>query len=83
MYKDIKLPEIPEAERTPLIDQLIELIQELAETTQRQAEEIAQLKDEIAVLKKQKKRPLKSCQMLVKRDRCRNLKILQQGFYCS
>ena len=57
MYKDIKLPEIPEAERRPLVDQLIGLIQALAETAQRQAEEIAQLKDEIAVLKKQKKRP--------------------------
>jgi predicted RNase H-like nuclease (RuvC/YqgF family) len=56
MAKVIKLPEISQAERTPLVAKLLEVIQELAETVQRQEEEIARLKDEIAVLKKQNKR---------------------------
>jgi hypothetical protein len=57
MAKVIKLPEISQAERTPLVAKLLEVIQELADTVQRQEEEIAWLKDEIAVLKKQNKPP--------------------------
>ena len=57
MAKDIKLPEISQAELTPLVAKLLEMIQDLAEKVQLQAEEIARLKDEIAVLKKQKQRP--------------------------
>jgi hypothetical protein len=57
MAKVIKLPEISQAERTPLVAKLLEVIQELADKVQRQEEEIARLKDEIAALKKQNKRP--------------------------
>ncbi len=57
MAKEIKLPDIPEEERTPLVEGLLEIIEQLAERVQRQDEEIAQLKDEIAVLKGEKKRP--------------------------
>lgn len=57
MPSPIKLPDIPDAERTPLVEQLVELIETLAETTQRQAETIQQLRDEIAVLKGEKGKP--------------------------
>ena len=57
MGKAIKLPDIPEEERTPLVKGLLEIIEQLAERVQRQDEEIAHLKDEIAVLKGEKKRP--------------------------
>jgi hypothetical protein len=46
----MKLPEIPEDQKTPLVEILLRIIQE-------QAEQIAQLKDEIAQLKGQKSRP--------------------------
>ena len=57
MSSPIELPDIPDAERTPLVEQLVELIETLAETTQRQAETIQQLRDEIAVLKGEKGKP--------------------------
>ena len=57
MGKEIKLPDIPEEEQTPLVKELLEIIEQLAERVQRQDEEIQQLKDEIAVLKGEKKRP--------------------------
>jgi hypothetical protein len=57
MPSPIRLPDIPDAERTPLVEQLVELIEALAETTQRQAETIQQLRDEIAVLKGEKGKP--------------------------
>lgn len=53
----ILLPDIPDAERTPLVEQLVELIETLAEANQRQAETIQQLRDEIAVLKGEKGKP--------------------------
>jgi len=53
----INLPDIPEAEQTPLVKSLMVIIEQLSETVVRQGEEIAVLKDEINVLKKQKKRP--------------------------
>lgn len=46
----IKLPDIPEDQKTPLVELLLRIIQQ-------QAEEIALLKDEIAKLKGQKSRP--------------------------
>ncbi|NEX22487.1 hypothetical protein G3480_19610, partial [Thiorhodococcus mannitoliphagus] len=57
MSAPITLPDIPDAERTPLIEQLLELIETLAETTHRQAETIQQLRDAIAVLKGEKAKP--------------------------
>ena len=57
MAKEIKLPDIPAEEHTPLVEGLLEIIEQLAERVQRQEEEIAHLKDEIAVLKGEKKRP--------------------------
>jgi len=53
----IKLPDIPEAERTPVVKVLLELVEDLLRTTQRQAERIQQLRDEIAVLKGEKPKP--------------------------
>ena len=49
----IQLPDLPDAERTPLVEQLLALIEAMAETIHRQAETIQQLRDEIAVLKGQ------------------------------
>jgi hypothetical protein len=53
----IQLPDIPDAERTPLVEQLLALIEAMAETIHRQAETIQQLRDEIAVLKGEKPKP--------------------------
>ena len=57
MAKEIKLPDIPEAEQTPLVKGLLGIIEQLAERVRCQEEEIGRLKDEIAVLKGEKKRP--------------------------
>ncbi len=51
------LPEIPEAERTSLVESLLARIEQLLEEQRRQAELIGQLRDEIAVLKGEKARP--------------------------
>ena len=51
------LPSIAEAQRTPLVEQLLEQIEQLLEDNRRQAEQIQQLRDEIAVLKGQKAKP--------------------------
>lgn len=55
--KEIKLPLIPEEEKTPLVKGLLGIIEQLSEHVQHQDEEIRILKDEIAVLKGEKKRP--------------------------
>ncbi len=52
-----QLPNIPDAERTPLVDQLLVLIEHLIQESIRQAEVIQQLRDEIAVLKGEKAKP--------------------------
>jgi hypothetical protein len=57
MNKRPSLPEIPDSERTPLVDALLGIIESLSETVQRQDEEIGYLKDEIAILKGEKSRP--------------------------
>ena len=53
----MELPNIPPEERTPLVDQLVEIIQQLLDRTSQLEETIQQLRDEIAVLKGQKPRP--------------------------
>src|SRR5262245_7437212 len=60
----IPLPEIPEAERTPLVRQLLEIIRtqqerirQLVDQVHLQQERIRQLEDEIARLKGLKPRP--------------------------
>jgi hypothetical protein len=50
MRGSLKLPEIPEKDKSPLVEQLLSFIQQ-------QAEEIQKLKDEIARLKNQPPRP--------------------------
>ena len=50
----IQLPDIPDAERTPLVERLVVLIEALAEENHRLAETVQQLRDEIAVLKGEK-----------------------------
>jgi hypothetical protein len=57
MTKRFELPPIPESERTPLVQVLLDIIEALMQEVQRQEEQIGQLKDEIAVLKGEKKRP--------------------------
>jgi hypothetical protein len=57
MSSPIHLPEIPDAERTALVERLVVLIEALAQENQRQAETIQQLRDEIAVLKGEKGKP--------------------------
>jgi hypothetical protein len=49
-----RLPSIAEAQRTPLVEQLLEQIEQVLEENHRQAERIQQLRDEIARLKGQK-----------------------------
>nr|WP_245232773.1 hypothetical protein [Thiorhodococcus minor] len=69
----IELPDIPAAERTPLVEQLLGLIEALAERTQLQAESIQQLRDEIAVVKGEKGKPrFKPSGMAQQDDRKRN-----------
>jgi hypothetical protein len=53
----ILLPEIPEAERTPLVRQLLEIIALQQERIQQLEERVRQLEDEIARLKGLKTRP--------------------------
>jgi cell division septum initiation protein DivIVA len=57
MPTPIHLPDIPDTERTALVEQLVELIEALAEDNQRQAQTIQQLRDEIKVLKGEKAKP--------------------------
>jgi hypothetical protein len=57
MKVKIKIPHIPEEEKTPIILQLREIVEQQSETIMLQAEEIQQLKDEIARLKGQKPKP--------------------------
>jgi hypothetical protein len=57
MSKPVRVPEIPEAEQTPLVRGLMGVIEEQAEQLRRQEELIGQLRDEVAVLKGEKQRP--------------------------
>jgi hypothetical protein len=52
-----ELPQIPEAEQTPVVRGLLVLVEKLIEHTQKQQEEMDVLKDDIKVLKGEKKRP--------------------------
>jgi hypothetical protein len=55
---DLKqLPSIAEAQRSPLVEQLLVQLEHLLEQNRRQAEVIQQMRDEIAVLKGQKAKP--------------------------
>src|SRR5262249_58130317 len=53
----IPLPDIPEAQRTPLVQQLLEIIRLQQERIQQLQERVQQLEDEIARLKGLKPRP--------------------------
>ncbi|MCD6265133.1 MAG: hypothetical protein J7K02_04090 [Deltaproteobacteria bacterium] len=53
----IKIPKIPEEEKTPIISQLMEIIEQQSVSIKLLEEEIQQLKDEIARLKGQKPKP--------------------------
>jgi len=57
MPSRIQMPKVPDAERSPLVDQLLVLIERLIQDNLRQAEAIQQLRDEIAVLKGEKGKP--------------------------
>ena len=57
MQTKTDIPTIPEAERSPLVTQLLEIIKQQAVIIQQQGEEIRQIKDEIARLKKQNTKP--------------------------
>lgn len=53
----IQLPDIPEADHTPLVGTLLGLIEQLVQENSQQAERIQQLRDEIAILKGEKAKP--------------------------
>lgn len=57
MKRSIKLPEVPEQDKSPLVGQLLAIIEQQSIINQQQAEEIQKLKDEIARLKNQPPRP--------------------------
>ena len=57
MRVNIKLPNISEDDKSPIVVQLLELIEQQASTIQQQAEQIQLLKDEIARLKGQNPKP--------------------------
>jgi cell division septum initiation protein DivIVA len=57
MSDHARLPSVAEAQRTPLVEQLLPQLEQLLEENRRQAEQIQQLRDEIAVLKGQKAKP--------------------------
>ena len=53
----LELPPIPDAERTPLVEALLDLVRALIDRVQQGDETIQQLRDEIALLKGQPPRP--------------------------
>ena len=57
MSKPLQIPDIAEADQTPLVTELLGIIAQLAEQVRQHEETIAQLPDEIAVLKGEQKRP--------------------------
>jgi hypothetical protein len=57
MKTSVRIPKIPEEEKSPIVSQLLEIIEEQFVTVQQQAELIQYLKDEIARLKGQKPKP--------------------------
>ena len=57
MSVNLKLPNISEDEKTPIVVQLLALIEQQASIVQQQAEQIQLLKDEIARLKNQNPKP--------------------------
>lgn len=57
MKKRAQLPYIPESERTPAVDQLLDFIQQLMEEIRELRQENQLLKNEIAILKGQKPKP--------------------------
>jgi biopolymer transport protein ExbD len=57
MKGSIKLPEISDKDKSPLVEQLLTIIKQQSIIIQQQAEEIQNLKDEIARLKNQPPRP--------------------------
>ncbi len=57
MTNRTQYPNIPDAERSPLVDRLLVQIEQLIQENIRQAEIIQQLRDEIAVLKNEKAKP--------------------------
>lgn len=57
MQKLLPIPEVPEAERTPLVEALLQVITALQEKVHLQQEQIQAFRDEIAQLKGQKPRP--------------------------
>src|ERR1700735_4439594 len=52
-----ELPEIPAAERTPLVESLLALIRVQQDRIHQLQETVQQLRDEVAILKAQKPRP--------------------------
>ncbi len=57
MRVKIKIPRIPEEEKTLIVSQLLEIIEQLSVINQQQEELIQQLKNENAHLKNKKPRP--------------------------
>ena len=57
MPKKIQIPEIPAAENTPFVRELLSIINELLQKIQLQDQKIQILENEISILKKQKPRP--------------------------
>jgi hypothetical protein len=53
----LNLPEIPENDKSPLVEQLLAFSDQQSILIRQQAEQIQQLKDEIARLKNQPPRP--------------------------
>ena len=71
MRPRFQIPEIPEAEKTPIVLELLGMVEQQSRLIEQQAEVIQHLKDEIARLKGQKPRPQIRPSQLEKKSKVR------------
>ena len=57
MCQNWVIPDIPEAEQTPVIKALLALLEQVIIHNQKLSEEVEHLKDEVNILKGEKKKP--------------------------
>lgn len=70
----LNIPQVPEHEKTPLVEQLLALVEQQAYIIQQQQEQIQQLKDEIARLKNHPRKPKIKPSRLEKKSKAKSKK---------